>query len=75
MIPEHLTYEKLKLLPMETAALVNIVATVLIIIGVYKNKIDNNSKIVDKYAELDNRLARLEEKINFIINSKLKENV
>ena len=65
MIPIHET-------PMETASLINIVISVAIIIGVYKNKIDTTSKVVEKYAELDIRLARLEEKINLLINNKIK---
>jgi hypothetical protein len=57
---------------METATValvVNVAITVLIAIGVYKQKIDAQGKILHQYRDLETRIVRLEEKINFIINN------
>jgi hypothetical protein len=50
---------------------VNAVISISLFIGIYKNKIDNMQKMIDKYNNLENRITRLEEKINFVIE-KLK---
>lgn len=55
---------------METSTavlLANVAITVLIAIGVYKQKIDAQGKILNQYRDLETRIVRLEEKINFII--------
>lgn len=46
---------------------VNAVVSITLFIGIYKNKVDNMQKVIDKYNELENRITRLEEKINFVI--------
>ena len=37
--------------------------------GIYKNKMDNNKDAVSKVYDIDARLIRLEEKVNFIYQS------
>ena len=38
-------------------------------IGIYKNKIDVQSKKIDQFSAISERLARLEEKVNFLLTS------
>jgi hypothetical protein len=47
--------------------IVNLVLTAGIVIGVYKNKIDNKEDLSVEYRKLSERLARLEEKMNLIL--------
>ena len=37
--------------------------------GIYKNKMDNNTDAVNKVGSINDRLIRLEEKVNFIYQS------
>jgi hypothetical protein len=37
--------------------------------GIYKNKMDHNTDAVSKVSDIDARLIRLEEKVNFIYQS------
>ena len=48
---------------------VQILTTTAIIIGIYKNKVDNNEKKLSDYKDISERLARLEEKVNFLIQT------
>jgi len=48
---------------------VQLLTTAAIMIGIYKNKIDNQSKKIDEFSKISERLARLEEKVNFLINN------
>lgn len=52
--------------------LVNILISTGFFIGVYKNKIDHVNKFITKINELEVKMARLEEKINFLIEKKTK---
>lgn len=52
----------------QTLAVLNLFITGSIAIGVYKNKIDTLAKMNERYREMEIKLARLEEKINFLIN-------
>lgn len=47
--------------------LVNLVLTAGIVIGIYKNKVDNKEDLSLEYRKLSERLARLEEKMNLIL--------
>ena len=58
-------------MPVELFTIINAVVCVSMLIGIYKNKIDTQTKIFDKYSEIETRIVRLEEKINFVIE-KLK---
>jgi len=48
---------------------VQLLTTAAIMIGIYKNKIDSQSKKIDEFSKISERLARLEEKVNFLINN------
>lgn len=50
---------------------INIIISMVFFFGVYKNKIDTLNKVVDKFNELEIKIARLEEKINFLIDKKI----
>ena len=50
--------------------LINVIISTSFLIGVYKNKIDNISKINEQYRDIETRIVRLEEKINFLIEKK-----
>jgi len=50
--------------------LINVIISTSFLIGVYKNKIDNVSKINEQYRDIETRIVRLEEKINFLIEKK-----
>lgn len=50
---------------------VNIIISMVFFFGVYKNKIDTLNKVVDKFNELEIKIARVEEKINFLIDKKV----
>lgn len=50
---------------------VNIIISMVFFFGVYKNKIDTINKVVDKFNELEIKIARVEEKINFLIDKKI----
>jgi len=50
--------------------LINVIISTSFLIGVYKNKIDNVSKISEQYRDIETRIVRLEEKINFLIEKK-----
>jgi len=50
---------------------INIIISMVFFFGVYKNKIDTINKVVDKFNELEIKIARLEEKINFLIDKKI----
>ena len=47
-------------------AIINAVLLVGVTIGIYKNKVDNSYKDTDKISEIDTRLVRIEEKVNFL---------
>lgn len=47
--------------------IIQLLLTVGVIIGVYKNKIDNTGKLENEYRNLSERIARLEEKVNLIL--------
>ena len=47
---------------------VNILISTGFFVGVYKNKVDSFNKFVNKINELEIKLARLDEKINFLID-------
>lgn len=47
--------------------IIQLLLTVGVIIGVYKNKIDNTGKLESEYRNLSERIARLEEKVNLIL--------
>jgi hypothetical protein len=48
---------------------VQLLTTAAIMIGIYKNKVDQQSKKIDEFSKISERLARLEEKVNFLINT------
>ena len=48
---------------------VQLITTAAIMIGIYKNKIDSQSKKIDQFSSISERLARLEEKVNFVLNA------
>ena len=48
----------------------NVLISLGFFVGIYKNKIDTVNKVVDKFSDLEIKLARLEEKINFLIEKK-----
>lgn len=47
---------------------VQLLTTAAIIFGIYKNKIDVQEKKMNDYKDISERLARLEEKVQFLIN-------
>jgi hypothetical protein len=49
---------------------VNILISFGFLAGVYKNKIDTLNKLTDKFQDIEIKLARLEEKINSLVNEK-----
>jgi division protein CdvB (Snf7/Vps24/ESCRT-III family) len=49
---------------------INILISFGFLAGVYKNKIDTLNKLTDKFQDIEIKLARLEEKINSIVNEK-----
>ena len=49
---------------------INIIISMIFFFGVYKNKIDTINKVVDRFNDLEIKIARLEEKINFLIEKK-----
>lgn len=51
---------------------IQLLVTVAILIGVYKNKIDSHQDKVKEFSDLSERLARLEEKVNFLIEQTKK---
>jgi hypothetical protein len=51
---------------------IQLFVTVAILIGVYKNKIDSHQDKVKEFSDLSERLARLEEKVNFLIEQTKK---
>jgi len=50
--------------------IVNILVSFGFLAGVYKNKIDTLNKLTDKFQDIEIKLARLEEKINSLVNEK-----
>jgi peptidoglycan hydrolase CwlO-like protein len=56
------------MISINTLAIINVLITVSVAIGVYKNKIDTISKMNERYRDTEIKLARLEEKINFLID-------
>ena len=54
-------------------AIINGIMLLGIIIGVYKQKVDSSDKHSDKIIDINNRLIRLEEKTNYIIQTLKKE--
>ena len=48
---------------------IQLLTTAAIMIGIYKNKVDQQSKKIDEFSKISERLARLEEKVNFLINT------
>ena len=52
----------------EAVAVFNLFITASIAVGVYKNKIDVLTRMNERYRETEIKLARLEEKINFLID-------
>lgn len=56
------------MISINTLAIVNVLITVSVAIGVYKNKIDTLAKMNERYRDTEIKLARLEEKINFLID-------
>lgn len=51
---------------------IQLFVTVAILIGVYKNKIDSHQDKMREFNDLSERLARLEEKVNFLIEQAKK---
>jgi len=49
---------------------INILVSFGFLAGVYKNKIDTLNKLTDKFQDIEIKLARLEEKINTLVNEK-----
>jgi tRNA(Phe) wybutosine-synthesizing methylase Tyw3 len=56
------------MISINTLAVLNLFITGSVAIGVYKNKIDTLAKMNERYRETEIKLARLEEKINFLID-------
>lgn len=54
---------------------IQLVVTVAILIGVYKNKIDTHQDKIKQFNDLNERLARLEEKVNFLIDQTKKNHL
>jgi hypothetical protein len=48
---------------------IQLLTTAAIMIGIYKNKIDTQSKKIDQFSAISERLARLEEKVNFLLQA------
>jgi hypothetical protein len=46
---------------------INILISFGFFIGVYKNKIDTANKMTEQFRDIEIRIARLEEKMNFLI--------
>ena len=51
---------------------IQLFVTVAILVGVYKNKIDTHQDKIKQFNNLNERLARLEEKVNFLIDQTKK---
>ena len=51
---------------------IQLFVTVAILVGVYKNKIDTHQDKMQQFNDLNERLARLEEKVNFLIEQAKK---
>jgi hypothetical protein len=49
---------------------INILVSFGFLAGVYKNKIDVLNKLTDKFQDIEIKLARLEEKLNNVLNEK-----
>jgi hypothetical protein len=49
--------------------------TFAILVGVYKNKIDTHQDKIKQFNDLNERLARLEEKVNFLIDQTKKNHL
>lgn len=47
-------------------AVLNLLVLTAVTFGVYKNKVDTGMRSINKVADIDIRLTRLEEKVNFI---------
>jgi hypothetical protein len=45
-----------------------------IIVGVYKNRIDNLEKRIDKFDSIESRLSSMESKIDLLVQGKIKIN-
>jgi hypothetical protein len=54
---------------------IQLIVTVAILIGVYKNKIDTHQDKIKQFNDLNERLARLEEKVNFLIDQTKKNHL
>jgi hypothetical protein len=54
---------------------IQLFVTVAILIGVYKNKIDTHQDKIKQFNDLNERLARLEEKVNFLIDQTKKNHL
>jgi hypothetical protein len=54
---------------------IQLFVTVAILVGVYKNKIDSHQDKVKEFSDLSERLARLEEKVNFLIEQTKKNHL
>jgi hypothetical protein len=52
---------------------VQLLTTAAIMIGIYKNKVDSNEKKMSDFKDISERLARLEEKVSFLINQLNKQ--
>jgi hypothetical protein len=52
------------------AVVANILISFVFLLGVYKNKIDVLNKLTDKFQDIEIKLARLEEKLNNVLNEK-----
>lgn len=50
--------------------IINVLISCSFLFGVYKNKVDNITKINEQYRDIETRIVRLEEKINFLIEKK-----
>jgi hypothetical protein len=51
-----------------TITVLNILISLGFFIGVYKNKIDTANKMMENFRDIEIRIARLEEKLNFVID-------
>lgn len=50
-----------------TFTAINVVVSMAVVFGIYKNKIDTVHNLVEKFTNLEIKIARLEEKINNLI--------
>ena len=48
---------------------IQLLTTAAIMVGIYKQKVDTNEKKLSDYKDISERLARLEEKVNFLIQT------